>query len=185
MIEEQYPHKWRALLGLCLLSFTAFLDFTIVNTALPFIQKDLNANVIQLQWITNIFAMILSATMIAAGRLADLLGRTKLFYIGIIIFGIAAFGAGNASNIEWLIFFRALQSLGASIAFTVSIALLPQAFPPDEQTRATGIYSAITGAGLALGPFIGGVLINLLSWRWVFWVNLPIIVIGFFLCIGS
>src|SRR5688572_27659442 len=129
--DDRFPLKWIALIGLSLLSFTAFLDFTIVVTALPFIQKDLNAPILNLQWVTNIFAMALCMFMIAAGKFGDIFGRRRVFYIGFIFFGIAAFGAGAATSINWLIFFRGLQGIASAIVATNSVALLPQAFPAN------------------------------------------------------
>lgn len=184
-ITNTFPYKWWALIGLSMLSFTAFLDFTIVTTALPFIQKDLHANVLQLQWITNIFGIITAMFMIAAGKAGDMLGRKRVFYFGFIMFGIAAIGAAMSPTIQWLIFFRGVQAFAAAIIATVGVTLLPQAFPADEQDRAIGIFSAFNGAGLALGPFIGGLLITLFSWRWVFWINVPIVIVGLGLCIFS
>lgn len=185
MEVENFKYKWWALIGLSLLSFTAFLDYTIVTTALPFIQKDLHATVLELQWVMNIFAMILCMFMIIVGLLGDILGRKKVFYVGFIVFGIAALAAGAAPNIHWLIFFRAVQGFGAAIIFTIGVALLPQAFPRHEQTRAIGIFSAFNGAGLAVGPFLAGVLISLSDWRWVFWINIPIILVGVVFCMFS
>lgn len=182
MQAADYPYKWWALIGLSLLSFTAFLDFTIVTTALPFIQKDLNATVLQLQWVMTIFGMILCMFMIAAGRIGDLFGRKRIYYCGFILFLIAAIGAGYSPTIHWLTFFRAAQGFAAAIIFTLGVALLPQAFPASEQTRAISFFSAFNGAGLAMGPFLGGLLITLLSWRWVFWINIPIILVGMLCC---
>jgi EmrB/QacA subfamily drug resistance transporter len=185
MQEAKFRYKWWALTGISLLAFTAFLDFTIVNTALPFIQKNFNANVLELQWVTNIFSMILTMTMIAGGKIADKWGRKKIFYISSLIFALGAVGAGVSANIETLIFFRALQGLGAAVLFVSSAALVSGSFPSHEQSRAIGIYSAITGSGLMLGPFVGGILIAALDWRWVFWINLPLIFLGMILCLIS
>ncbi len=179
---KSIDRRWWALTGISLLAFTAFLDFTIVNTALPFIQKAFHASILQLQWITNIFSIVLSMTMIAGGKLADLWGRKKVFYFGVFIFAAAAFGAGFSPNMGCLIFFRALQGLGATVLFVTSAALISDTFPAKEQPRAISIYSGITGSGLMLGPFFGGILIGLLDWRWVFWVNLPLIAAGFIFC---
>nr|MCH9690295.1 MFS transporter [Gammaproteobacteria bacterium] len=167
-----------SLVGLCLLSFTAFLDFTIVNTALPFIQKALKASVINLQWVINAFTLMLSMFMIAAGRVGDIYGRNKVFFTSVIVFGVAALCAGLSSNIYMLIAFRALQGICGAVIFTVPIAMLPQVFSADKQTLAVSTYTAITGIGLAIGPFLGGLLVGWLSWRWVFFVNVPIIVVG-------
>lgn len=183
--HDRFRFKWWALLGVSLLAFTAFLDATIVNTALPFIQTAFNADILQLQWIANIFTIILSMTMIALGKFADLWGRKKVFYFGVVIFAIAAFGAGLSTTIEMLVFFRGLQALGASTIFVASAALLSDVFPERERVRAISIYGGVTGFGLMIGPFLGGILIGLLNWRWVFWINLPLIAAGLAVCFFS
>ncbi len=179
---DPFRFKWWALLGVSVLAFTAFLDATIVNTALPFIQTGLNATILQLQWVANIFPIMLSMTMIAVGKFADLWGRKRVFYFGVVIFAIAALGAGLSPSIEWLVLFRGLQALGASIIFIASAALLSDVFPEEERVRAISIYGGVTGFGLMIGPFLGGVLIGLLDWRWVFWINLPLIAAGLAAC---
>jgi EmrB/QacA subfamily drug resistance transporter len=184
-MEKQDPYclKWIALLGVCLLAFTAFLDATIVNTALPFIQIALKADILQLQWVANIFTLILSMTMIAVGKISDLLGRKRVFYVGVVIFAIGALGAGFSNAISVLVCFRALQAIGASIVFVVSAALLSDVFPENEREKAIGIYGGITGLGLMIGPFLGGILVEFLGWRWVFWINLPLIAVGLVACL--
>lgn len=182
MNHDPFRYKWWALLGVSLLAFTAFLDATIVNTALPFIQAALKTNILQLQWIANIFTIVLSMTLIALGKFADLYGRKKIFYGGVILFAIAALGAGLSSSVPALVFFRGLQSLGASAILVASTALLSNVFPEKERVRAISIYAGVTGFGLMMGPFFGGVLIALLGWRWVFWINLPLIAIGLGAC---
>jgi len=181
-VHDRFRFKWLALLGVSLLAFTAFLDATIVNTAIPFIQTALKANILQLQWIANIFTIVLSMTMIAIGKLADLWGRKKVFYYGVVVFGIAAFGAGLSTTVEMLVFFRGLQAIGASTVFIASAALLSDVFPEHQRVRAISIYGGVTGFGLMMGPFLGGILISLLGWRWVFWVNLPLIGVGLAAC---
>jgi EmrB/QacA subfamily drug resistance transporter len=180
--HDRFQFKWWALLGVSLLAFTAFLDATIVNTALPFIQTALKVNILQLQWVTNIFTIILSMTMIAIGKIADTWGRKRIFYIGVTIFAIAALGAGLSKTIEMLVFFRGLQALGASTIFVASAALLSDVFPEQERVNAISIYGGVTGFGLMIGPFLGGILIQLLGWRWVFWINLPLIAAGLGAC---
>lgn len=182
---EIHRHKWLGLFGICILAFTAYLDFTIVNTALPFIQKAFDINILQLQWVSNIFSIIVSMTMIASGKFGDLWGRKRVFYFGVVIFAIAALGAGLSPNLGLLIFFRGLQAAGASILFICSTALISETFSGDFRYKAIGIYGGVTGLGLMMGPFFGGILIGLLNWRWVFWVNLPLIVIGLICCLIS
>ena len=182
MKNDRFRFKWWALLGLSLLAFTAYLDATIVNTALPFIQTALKADIFQLQWIANIFTIILSMTMIAIGKIADLWGRKKIFYFGVVIFAIAAIGAGLSQTVEMLVFFRGLQALGASTVFIASAALLSDVFPERERIKAISIFGGVTGFGLMIGPFLGGILIGSLGWRWVFWINLPLIAAGLVAC---
>ncbi len=173
-----------ALLGISLLAFTVYLDFTIVSTALPSIQKDLSANVIQLQWMMNILFLGLCVFMTAMGRVADIYGRRKLLFIGVIVFGLASLGAGLSVSPLMLIFFRGLQGISAAITLPVAAALIPTLVPEGEQSRAFGFYGMITGAGLAAGPFLGGVIISVVSWRWIFLINVPIVIMGILLCIG-
>ena len=177
-----HPKRWTALFGISLLCFTAFLDVTIVNTALPFIQLAFHSPVLELQWISNVFAMVLSMTMIVAGDLADRFGRKRIFFIGVSLFAIAAWGAGASPSMAWLIFFRALQGLGASVMYVSGAVLLNDLFSREEHPKAVSIYAGITGAGLVLGPAVGGFLVGWLDWRWVFWVNIPLIIVGFSLC---
>lgn len=185
MTTDAYSRKWWALAGLSLLAFTAFLDFTIVSTAMPYIQAMFNASVVQLQWVTSIYAMTLSMFMIAFGKMGDIYDRRKVFYLGFLFFGVASVGAALSPTINWLIAFRALQGLGAAIVFTLSAALLTTAFPKAEQSQAIGIYSAVTGLGLAIGPFLGGLIITAFNWRFIFWVNIPIIIVGLIFCLYS
>lgn len=175
--------KWMALVGISLLAFTAFLDVTIVNTALPFIQKSFNSSVLELQWVTNILIMVLAMTMVASGRFADLYGRKTVFYLGVAIFAVGAIGGGLSPSIEFLIFFRAVQGLGASVLFVSSASLISDVFSKHEHGKAIGIYTGITGLGLAIGPVLGGFLVGWLGWRWIFWVNLPFIAIGYACCV--
>lgn len=177
--------NWIGFLGICLIAFPAFLDFTIVYTALPEIQRYFTASVLSLQWVTNIFAMVLAGVMIVAGRLADILGRRGVAYFGAGIFAIGALGGGFASSIEWLIVFRAILGIGAAFVFITPLSLIPQAVGEEHQQKCIGIYSAITGLGMAIGPFLGGILVQYLSWRWVMWINLPFLILGVALCMAT
>lgn len=179
---DPYRHSGWALTGVCLLAFTAFLDATIVNTALPFIQVDLNASILQLQWIANLYTVILGMTMIAIGKGAALFGKKKIYYTGASLFALAICGAALSPNIQWLIFFRALQSIGASVLFIISGTALSEIVPENKRVKAISIWGGCTGFGLAIGPLIGGILLSLLNWRWVFWINLPLIALGLIGC---
>ncbi|HVV67470.1 MAG TPA: MFS transporter [Gammaproteobacteria bacterium] len=184
-IQEHNSKRWWALAGMSLSSFLGCIDFTIVNTGLPNIQADLSATVTQLQWIINIFLVALAALMVIMGRLSDLYGRRRALYIGMLVFGLASLGAGLSPNIHWLIFFRFAQAIGVAILYTVPVAIISSMFPINERAKATGILFGVNGFGLAIGPVVGGFIISALSWRWIFFVNLPIVIISFLMCVRT
>ncbi|MFZ4877945.1 DHA2 family efflux MFS transporter permease subunit [Janthinobacterium sp. Mn2066] len=176
--------RWLALAGIAIASFLGCIDFTIVNTAIPAIQADLAASVEQVQWVVTVFVMALSACMVAAGRLADLLGRRRLLYLGMLVFGLASLGAGLAPSIAILVAWRLVQGVACAALYTTSAAIVAHAFPESERGRALGMLFAANGLGLAIGPVAGGLLVASLGWRSVFLLNVPLIVIAFMLCLG-
>lgn len=183
--HTSHSKAWRALTGISLASFLGCLDFTIVNTALPAIQANLHATVTQLQWIINIFMLALSALMVVMGKIADVYGRRRILYGGMILFGIASCGAGLSTTIDGLIFFRLIQGIGVAILYTVPVAIIATLFPEHLRGKATGILIGANGFGLAVGPVIGGFIISALSWRWIFFVNLPAIILSFIFCMNT
>lgn len=184
MSINEFGNKWYVLAGVAIASFLGCIDFTIVNTALPTIQTDLKTSLIQLQWIMNIFVIALSAFMVAAGRFADLRGRRYVLCLGMLIFGVASLGAGFADTAYTLIFFRFFQGLSCAIFYTVTTAIVTQAFPEHERGKALGLLFGINGLGLASGPVIGGFILNILSWRWIFFLNIPFLIISYVLCLA-
>ena len=178
-------NKWLALLGISLASFLGCIDFTIVNTALPSIQAELDASMTQLQWIINGFMLVLAACMVVAGRLADIYGRRRLLYIGMFLFAISSLAAGFAPNVHWLIAFRFIQGLGVAILYTAPVAIISDMFPEEQRGKALGILFGANGLGLAIGPVIGGLILGVLSWRWIFFVNPPIIIISVLFCLKT
>lgn len=176
--------RWLALAGIAIASFLGCIDFTIVNTAIPAIQPSLDADMDQAQWIVTIFVMALSACMVAAGRLADLLGRRRLLYAGMLVFGAASLGAGLAQSMAALIAWRLLQGVACAALYTTSAAIVAHAFPDSERGRALGLLFAANGLGLAIGPVAGGLLVASLGWRAVFLLNVPLIALAFLLCLG-
>lgn len=173
------------LIGVSLLSFTGYLDVTIVSTALPAIESSLHMSVTELQWVMSACFLGVSAFMASMGRIADIYGRRRLFYIGTIIFGFASLGAGMSTLPAWLIFFRAIQGVTIAITIPVGIALIQTVFDKREIAKAMGIFGTITGAGLALGPVVGGALVTAFGWPSIFFVNIPFVIIGFALCLFS
>jgi EmrB/QacA subfamily drug resistance transporter len=177
------PHKWWTLVTVCLGTFMLLLDVTIVNVALPDIQTALHSSFSDLQWVVDAYALTLAALLLTAGSLADLFGRRRLFVIGLSVFTIASLLCGSAPNTLTLQLSRAVQGIGGAIMFSVSLALLADAFRGKDRGVAFGIWGAITGLAVAVGPLLGGVLTSGLSWRWIFLVNLPIGVVAVVLCV--
>jgi EmrB/QacA subfamily drug resistance transporter len=183
MLETARKHL--ALAGLSLSAFVAFLDFAIVNTALPSIQRDLALSFVQLQWVMNIFVLALCIFMVNMGRFGDIFGRRLLLYIGLACFAAASVLAGLAPNGQTLIVARALQGFAITMIVPSSLALVSETVSPSERGGAIGIWTSVTGVGLAIGPVAGGLLTSALSWRWIFLVNIPIVAIAFVLCAKS
>jgi EmrB/QacA subfamily drug resistance transporter len=167
-------NKWWTLVAVCLGTFMLLLDVTIVNVALPDIQTALHSSFSDLQWVVDAYALSLAALLLTGGSLADLYGRRRLYVIGLVVFSVASLLCGVAGSTLVLQLSRALQGVGGAIMFAVSLALLADAFRGKDRGTAFGIWGAITGLAVAIGPLLGGVLTTGLSWRWIFLVNLPI-----------
>ena len=158
---------------MCLGTFMLLLDITIVNVALPDIQRSLHSSFSDLQWIVDAYALTLAAFLLTAGSLADMYGRRLLYLIGLVVFTGASVLCGVAVSTLMLQLSRALQGVGGAIMFAVSLALLADAFRGKDRGVAFGIWGAVTGLAVAIGPLVGGVLTSGLSWRWIFFVNVP------------
>jgi EmrB/QacA subfamily drug resistance transporter len=166
--------KWWTLLVVCLSIFMLLLDVTIVNVALPNIQRDLGSSFEDLQWVVDAYALALAALLLASGSMADLLGRRRVFVVGLLIFVTASLLCGLAGSPVMLNLARALQGSGGAMMFATSLALIAQEFPANERGTAFGIWGATTGFAVAVGPVVGGVLTDGLGWEWIFLVNVPI-----------
>ena len=151
-----------------------FLDSTVVNVALPHLGAELRASTADLQWTLNGYLLTLAAFVLLGGALGDRFGRRRVFLLGVLWFTAASLLCGLAQNIEWLIGARFLQGLGGALLTPGSLALLQSGFHPDDRSRAIGTWSGLAGVSTALGPVLGGYLIDALSWRWIFLLNLPL-----------
>jgi EmrB/QacA subfamily drug resistance transporter len=157
-----------------LASSMAFIDGTVVNVALPALQAALHATVSDIQWVVEAYALLLASLLLLGGSLGDLYGRRKVFVSGVLLFAIASAGCGLAPSIAWLIAARALQGVGAAFLVPGSLALISASFSVDERGRAIGTWSGFTAITAAIGPVLGGWLVENFSWRWVFFINLPL-----------
>ena len=156
----------------------AFLDGTVVNVALPTIGEDLGAGLSGLQWILDSYLVTLSALLLLGGSLGDIYGRRKVFIVGLVAFTVASVLCGLAPNTGFLIAARALQGAAAALLVPGSLAIISSSFHPDDRGRAVGAWSGLAGISGALGPFLGGWLVDAVSWRFVFFINLPLAAIA-------
>src|SRR5580692_4137110 len=155
-------------------SSIAFIDSTIVNVALPALQSSLGATVIDVQWVVESYALFLGALILVGGSIGDLFGRRRAFLMGVIVFATASAWCGLAPNIHQLIIARAIQGLGAAFLVPGSLSIISASFDEKERGRAIGTWSGSTAITTAIGPVLGGWLIEHASWRWAFFINVPI-----------
>ena len=157
-------------------SSLAFIDGTVVNVALPALQREFGATVVDVQWVVEAYALLLSALLLVGGAMGDRLGRRRVYASGIVLFGAASAACGLAGSVRQLVIARAVQGVGAALLVPGSLAIISASFPEQERGRAIGTWSAFSAVTTALGPVVGGWLIEHVSWRWAFVVNLPIAV---------
>ncbi|MCW3031013.1 MAG: transporter, partial [Solirubrobacterales bacterium] len=164
-----------ALLLLAMTQFVVVIDASIVNVALPSIGTHLHFSRDSLSWVVNAYTLTFGGFLLLGGRLADLLGRRRMFMIGLVVFSLASLAGGLAQSEAWLLAARAIQGLGAAIVSPAALSIITTTFAEGaERNRALGIWGAVAGAGGAAGVLLGGILTSGLSWRWVLFVNVPI-----------
>jgi len=175
-------NKWVVLVLVCLAQFMVILDSTIVNVALPSIQTDLHLSEANLQWIVNSYTLVFGGFLLLGGRAGDLIGRKRLFLAGLVVFTVASLLNGLAVNEGMLIATRALQGLGAAFVSPAALSIISTTFAEGkERARALGVWAAIAIGGAAVGLILGGLLTQLLSWPWIFFVNVPVGIVTFIL----
>ena len=169
------PRRWKALAVLSLVSFMLVLDITVVNVALPQIQIDLKMSRSGLTWVVDSYVLMAGGLLLLGGRLGDLLGRRRMFFVGVILFAVASALSGAAQNSAMLVASRFLQGAGEAFAAPAAFGLVALLFvDPIERTKAIGIFGGVAGLGGTLGPVISGLLIEISSWRWIFFINVPV-----------
>ena len=165
-------------MGTCMGLFVLMLDSTVINVALPTIARDLDATTAGLQWVMNAYLLVMAAFVVSAGRVGDILGRRRVFLIGMATFAGGSALAALAGSEEVLVAARVLQGLGGAALLGLSLAIVSTVFPADERARALGIWAGVSALALGIGPLIGGGLVEAVSWRWLFWLNLPFCLLG-------
>src|SRR5262245_29988575 len=173
--------KWWTLVLISVATFMLLLDITVVNVALPDIQRELGASLSSLQWVVDAYTLTLAAFLLTAGSLGDRLGRRRVFSIGFGIFTGASFLCGTSNDPTLLNLARGLQGIGAAGMFATSLALIGQEFHGKDRATAFGVWGANVGGAVAVGPLVGGVIAENFGWEWIFFVNVPIGIVAMIL----
>lgn len=176
--EVDYGRKWHVMLAVAMSVFLATIDGSIVNVALPTLATELNSSFALVQWVVLAYLLTQTTLMLGVGRLADMIGKKSIFTTGFVVFTVGSVLCGLSPNVYWLIIFRVVQAVGAAMTLALGIAIITEAFPPHERGKALGLVGGIVSVGIAIGPSIGGLLLDKLSWHWIFFVNLPIGIVG-------
>jgi EmrB/QacA subfamily drug resistance transporter len=170
--------KWWTLIAVCTATFMLLLDITVVNVALPDIQRELHSSFSDLQWVVDAYSLTLAAFLLTAGVIGDIYGRRNVFAAGLAVFSLASLLCGLSTSPLMLNLCRAFQGVGGAIMFATSLALIANAFTGRDRGTAFGVYGAVIGGAVAIGPLIGGAITSAWGWRWIFFVNVPIGVIA-------
>jgi EmrB/QacA subfamily drug resistance transporter len=173
--EMSYGRRMLVLAICCMSLLIVGLDVTIVNVALPSIQRDLHASVSGLQWIVDAYTLVLASFLMLSGSTADRVGRRRTFQVGLALFTLGSLLCSLAPGLGWLVAFRMLQAVGGSMMNPVAVSIITNTFlDPAERAKAIGIWGAVVGVSMALGPVVGGLLVESVGWRGIFWVNIPV-----------
>jgi MFS family permease len=175
--------RWWTLIAVCGATFMLLVDVTIVQVALPTMQRQLHASFADLEWVISAYALSLAALILTQGTLADRFGRKRIFVVGLAIFTVASLICGLANSATFLIVGRAVQGVGGAAMFATSLALIGQDFRGPERGTAIAAWGATVGGAVAVGPLVGGALTSGLGWRWIFFVNVPIGIVTFALAL--
>jgi EmrB/QacA subfamily drug resistance transporter len=170
--------KWWTLLAVAFGLFMIMLDNTVVNVALPSIRADLGISISELEWVVNGYALTFGVLLLSGGKLADMLGRRRIFIVGLVIFTASSFFCGFANSAGLLIGARVVQGVGAALMNPATLSIITATFPPRQRGTAIGIWAGVSALALAIGPLFGGAITEHISWSWIFYINVPIGILG-------
>ena len=178
-----YSRKWYAMSAVGMGIFMGTIDLSIVNIAMPTLVRELNSQFSTVQWVVLSYLLTITTLMLGIGRISDMIGKKSLYIFGMIIFTIGSLLCAISPNVYWLIGFRVFQGLGSVMLMALGAGIVSDVFPPSERGKSLGIIGSIVSIGIVTGPVLGGLIIDLASWHWIFLVNLPVGVIGIFMSI--
>jgi EmrB/QacA subfamily drug resistance transporter len=168
--------RWWTLGAMCFALFMMMLDNTVVNVALPSIQRSLHASLSSLEWTVNAYTLTFAVLMVTGGRMGDIFGRRRMFLFGVVVFGLSSLAIGFSTSDTMLVTFRAVQGVGAAFMMPATLSIITQAFPPEQRGTAIGTWAGVSAMALAIGPVVGGFLTESVGWRSIFFINPPIAV---------
>jgi EmrB/QacA subfamily drug resistance transporter len=177
-IFAQENRKWWTLGSVAFGLFMIMLDNTVVNVALPSIERDLHISISELEWVVTSYALTFAALLITGGKLADLYGRRRIFIVGLVVFTLSSLACGLAPSASFLIGARAVQGTGAALMNPATLSIITATFPPKERGQAIGIWAGVSALALAIGPLCGGLIVDNINWNWIFFVNVPVGAVG-------
>lgn len=180
-MQEQsvdYSRKWYVMSAVAMGIFLATIDGSIVNVALPTLVRELNTTFAVVQWVVLAYLLTLATLLLGVGRWGDMIGKKTIYVTGFVAFTLGSVLCGMAPTIYWLIMFRVVQAVGGAMVFALGIAIVTEAFPNSERGKALGVAGTVVSIGIVVGPTLGGVIIDALSWHWIFLVNLPVGILG-------
>ncbi len=178
-----YSRKWYVMTAVAMGTLLATIDGSIVNVALPTLVRELNTDFATVQWVVLAYLLTVTTLLLSVGRLADMIGKKQIYTMGFIVFTLGSFLCGLASNVYMLILMRVIQALGATMVFALGTAIVTESFPPQERGRALGIIGTVVSIGIIIGPTLGGLIIDIFSWHWMFFVNIPVGIVGILMII--